>query len=194
MLSIEEIRKNYASFDNTRILRIAKKEAKGLKKETVPILIAEIKKRGLATDLIEWIHAERRTLSPAELKTLRNKVKNTPCKLCKTGKPLVGFQFTKATGILIDQISTHHQLIVCQSCGRKKRRNATLWTAIFGWWSGTGFFATPFILYNSIRSAFRESHESEALIDTFIHEHIGEITLSGDDEAAIGRLVWRWEE
>lgn len=50
-----KIKKNYESYDDERIKRIASEGARGLREEVVPLLIAEIEKRNLGDELIKWI-------------------------------------------------------------------------------------------------------------------------------------------
>ena len=73
MLEIEEIKKNYKQFDNSRIERIAENDSRGLRDEVVSVLIKEIEKRDLGTHLISWIKAERRKLTEKELHELKIK-------------------------------------------------------------------------------------------------------------------------
>lgn len=73
MLEIEEIKKNYKQFDNSRIERIAENDSRGLRDEVVSVLIKEIEKRDLGTHLISWIKAERRKLIEKELHELKIK-------------------------------------------------------------------------------------------------------------------------
>lgn len=189
MLEASEIKKNYERFDNQRIKRIAKNDAKGLRVETVPILIEEIKKRNLGNHLIKWINAERRKLSKSELESLKRKVKESTCENCKQNRKLKGFEFSTMTGILIDEIVSDYRLIFCEKCGKKKRRNSAIWTSIFGWWSVRGIISMPFVLIDKIKASIQEEKQSEEIIESFITENIGTITIGNDSKEVIQKLL-----
>ena len=58
MYSIDEIRKNYKEFSDSKIENIAKNESKGLRKDILGILKGEIEKRNLDKNLISGVEAE----------------------------------------------------------------------------------------------------------------------------------------
>ena len=189
MLEASEIKKNYERFDNQRIKRIAKNDAKGLRDDTVPILIDEIKKRNLGNHLIEWINAERRKLSKSEFESLKIKVKESTCENCKQNRKLKGFEFRTMTGILIDDIISDYRLIICEKCGKKKIRYSAIWTSIFGWWSVRGFISMPFLLINKIKALIHKDKQSEEIIESFINANIGTITIGNDSKEVIQKLL-----
>jgi len=189
LIEISEIKKNYKRFDNERIRRIAENDAKGLRDETVPILINEIKRRKLGNQLINWINAERRKLSKSELEELIRKVKESLCESCKRNRKLKGYEFSTTTGIIIDEIESHYKLIICENCGKKRRRNSAIWTTIFGWWSVRGFISMPFQIIDKLRAIIQEEKQSEEIIKSFIESNIGEITLENDSKEIIQKLL-----
>ena len=48
-MDIEDIKKNYESFDDDKLIKLATKEINSLREEFIPILKAELKKRNLST-------------------------------------------------------------------------------------------------------------------------------------------------
>jgi len=189
MLDFNEIKKNYERFDDTKILRIAEKESKGLRDEVIPILLEEIEKRKLGVGLIHWIKAERRKLSTSELRALRAKVRNCLCENCKKNRKLKGYKFDTMIGLLIMRVVTNYQLIVCEECGKKKRTESTILTVFLGWLSVRGFISYPFFVADKIKSYYKEEQQSEQLIDEFINDHIGKITLGKDEQEVIQKLL-----
>lgn len=189
MIDLNEIRKNYKNFDDTKIRRIAEYEAKDLREEVVPILIEEIKKRGLEDDLIEWVNAEARRLSESELETLKGKVKGSICENCEENRQLKGYEFTTTIGMFIATVTSHYKLIVCEGCGKKRRRASAFWTAILGWFSVRGFISMPFVLVEKIKAAIQEDKQSEQIIESFIKANIGTITIEDDSEEVIQELL-----
>jgi len=189
MVEVNEIRKNYERFDDTRIRSIAKNDVKGLREEVIPILIEEIKKRNLDDGLIEWINAESRKLSKSELGTLKRKVKQSICESCKENRQLKGYEFTTTIGMLIATITSDYKLILCEKCGRERRRASAFWTAILGWFSARGLILTPFALISKIKASIQEDKQSEQIIESFIKTNIGKITIEKDSEEVIQKLL-----
>jgi len=191
-MDIDEIRENYKRFENDRIKRIAKNDARSLKQDSVPVLIEEIKKRGLSNRLIDWVNAERRRLSAEELADLKMKTKKCKCQLCKKNTDLKGFKFMASTGIIIDHSTYCYKLIVCAKCGRKKQKSALISTMVFGWWSLYGLLCTPIIIFNTIKAQFQKDVRSEKLIEDFIKSNIGHITLGKETKEVLEELIKRF--
>lgn len=191
-MNIDEIRENYKRFETDRIKKIAKNDARSLKQDSVPVLIEEIKKRGLSNRLIDWVNAERRKLSAEELADLKRKTKKCKCQLCKKNADLRGFKFMASTGIVIDHSTYHYKLIVCTNCGRKKRKTALITTMVFGWWSLYGLVSTPIIIFSTIKAHFQEDIRSEEIIEDFIISNIGHITLGQETEELIEELIRKY--
>ena len=58
VIDLEQIKENYAGFDDFKIEHLAKNEADGLSYEVISILVGEIRKRGLNPDLIKGIESQ----------------------------------------------------------------------------------------------------------------------------------------
>lgn len=194
MIDLHNIKKNYASFDDGKIIRLAKKESKGLRGDVIPILIEEIKKRKLSDHLIQWIKAERRILSYPELQILKQKVKISTCTICNQNTHLEGYKFTTLISFLIGNTSTQFNKIICISCGKKQRRQSAIKTILFGWWSPSGLIFTPILLIKKGISALNTQNQSEELIKLFINDYIGTITLNNDSDEVIQQLLTRYNE
>ncbi|MEO1258705.1 MAG: hypothetical protein AAFZ15_07900 [Bacteroidota bacterium] len=189
MLDQNELKKNYRRYDDNQIRRIAKNDAKALRDEAVPILIQEIKKRNLGEHLIRWINAERRKLTKSEMDSLKRKVKGSTCESCHNYGQLKGYKFTSITGLLVTTNISSYELIICEKCGKKRRRNSAIWTAFFGWWSAMGFFSTPFELMDKITAFFQEEKQSEEIIESFIRNNLRIITAGQDSQAIIQKTL-----
>lgn len=192
MLEIHEIRENYKKFDDSRIRRIARNDAKSLREETVPILFQEIQRRNIEESLIEWVNAERRKLSHYELSELKNKVKKCNCVECKEKGELMGFEFRTLIGALIIDLNTDYRIIVCKKCGINKRRKSLFYTSLFGWWSVQNIIATPFELIRKVKAVIYEERQSDLIIEKLIRDNIGEITLGKDSLEILQELIIRF--
>lgn len=194
MIDINEIKTNYAAFDDAKIKRLAKKESKGLRDDVVPILLEEIKKRELDHNLIEWVKAERRILSGHELDVLKQKVKTSTCTICNLNKNLYGIKYSTIISFFIGYTTTHYEQIICTSCGSKQKQQSAIKTLFLGWWSPSGFFTTPFILIQKLIGLFRGQNLSDELIEAFIKNNIGTITLKNDSQEIIQQLLGRYNK
>ncbi len=194
MIDLNDIKKNYAAFNDAKITHLAKKGSKGLRADVVPILIEEVKKRKLSDHLIQWINAERRTLSDSELQILKQKVKNSTCTICNQNTHLEGIKYTTIVSFLFGYTLTNHLKIVCSSCGTIEKQHSAITTLFLGWWSPSGFFNTLFALFDKVISVFRGLNKSNELIELYIMNNIGVITLENDSEEIIQQLLNKYNE
>ncbi len=61
-IDIEQIKQNYAEFEDFKIEYLAKNNTRSLEVDIIPILTNQIKKRGLNLDLIKGIEAQKEEL------------------------------------------------------------------------------------------------------------------------------------
>lgn len=192
MIEIDEIQQNYERFDDVRIIHLAKNEVKGLREEVIPILIAEIEKRELNSDLIDWIRAGRRKLTKSDVEVLKHKIRKSICENCKINSELRGYEIYTITGILIDTLETNHRLIICEKCGKESQRKSTKWTLKFGWWSLKGLFWTPLYLITRLTNKNEGRKQSEKIIEDFLEANIVQITLKKDSKEVIQACLKRF--
>lgn len=190
---IGQIKKAYQRFEDEKIIKIAKEESKGLRKEVIPILMSEIETRQLDSKLKEYILANRRKLTNSEKEELRRKVKSSLCSLCRRKKDLAGYRIVWITGIIIDTILIEQNLIICKSCGEEKSRRSYRQTMILGWWSFWGIIQTSAELINKTKNYIMgEESANETIIDDFLDEYMIPIILNEDDEQIIRNLLVKY--
>ena len=190
---IGQIKKAYQRFEDEKIIKIAKEESKGLRKEVIPILMSEIETRQLDSKLKEYILANRRKLTNSEKEELRRKVKSSLCSLCRRKKDLGGYRIVWITGIIIDTILIEQNLIICKSCGEEKSRRSYRQTMILGWWSFWGIIQTSAELINKTKNYIMgEESANETIIDDFLDEYMIPIILNEDDEQIIRNLLVKY--
>ncbi|NJO87675.1 MAG: hypothetical protein HC831_00950 [Chloroflexia bacterium] len=176
-INIEQIKRNYAGFEDFKIIHIAKNEARGLEPEVIPILIDEINKRGLDWDLIKGIEAQTKELSTNEIIELKNKIIHLPCPECgQKDKPLIGTLIRKVKSYVLLTSTQKAYLISCKSCAEKERKNAMITTALLGWRGiPMGLVKTPIALIASLRDKKRREEISEVILTNFAISNVGEI-------------------
>jgi len=183
-IDLEQIRKNYESFEDYKIDHLAKNEVGSLSPEVVIILKEEIKKRGLDTNLISGIEAQTKELTEAELNDLKSKISKLACPKC-------GQHHTLLIGILIREVKsfvvlTHYKkttIILCPTCAEKKRKDAMISTALLGWWGiPWGIFRTLHALISSLTDNKNRDIISDSILTQFAIVNIGEIRTNWDKE------------
>lgn len=189
MFDVNELRKNYREFTDARIVRIAKHEVKGLRKETVPILINELRRRNLGEQLVQWVEAEANSWSVAERAKLHAIVTSMVCERCGQNSGLRGYKNRTLVGAIITSFETDRTYIACASCGSKDSRRSWLLTLFLGWWSLPTIFQMPFLLIDKIHDYAKKDEVSEEIINQLMDENTGRIRLSDDEVAEIQALL-----
>lgn len=192
MIDIKLVKERYESLPDEDITRIARTNAQGLVDGAIPLLIAEIEKRKLGKDLVEWIAAERRQLSAEELFKLKEIVVNSPCQDCESTEGLRGFEYGTRKSLLRGSELEEHRVVVCGICGRSRKMTSFVNTLVLGWWSGMGLILTPFTLLGKLFSVVRSDKFGEKIVERFIQENMGKITLSNDDPNIVRNLLRSW--
>ena len=182
-INLEQIKKNYADFDDFKIEHIAKNKINDLEPEVVAILKDEIKKRGLDFGLNKGIEAQTKELSKEEIEEIKLKISNLACPECgQTNSPLIGTIIREVKSFVL---FTHYKktpLILCQDCADKKRKKAMISTALLGWWGFPfGLFRTPEALISSINDNKSKENISDAVLTNFAISNVGEIKTNWDN-------------
>ena len=190
-IDLEQIKKNYADFDDFKIERLAKNEADGLAPEVIPILIDEIKKRGLNPDLIKGIESQIKELTESELNELKYKIINLPCPDCGSqSTPLVGSLIRTVKSFIFMTSYAKTPVITCKFCSNKRKKNAIITTLLLGWWGiPYGIFKTPISLLATLRDHKKEEEISDQIITLFALNNMGELKTNWDNEKELVEYV-----
>lgn len=184
-IDLEQIRNHYSNMDDSKLERIAKFEVASLHPEVQPIIIAEIKKRGLDENLLIGIKAQTKKLSEKEIHELRDKVKGLDCPSCgKPNQELVGGIIRKVRSYVLVTHYEKRPMIACKSCLEKERKSQLIKNSLFGWWGFPwGFFyRTPQAIINHFRDNGKEEEISESILIEFAIQNAGELKTNWDDE------------
>jgi hypothetical protein len=186
-IDIEQIKKNYADFEDYKIEHLAKNEAAGLEPDVIPILIEEIKKRGLDPDLIKGIEAQTKELTESELTELKSKIANLPCPDCGAkNTPLIGTLIRNVKSFIVLTSYKKVPVITCETCANKRRKNAMISTFLLGWWGiPFGIFRTPIALIQTLIDKNKRVEISDGILTVFAVENIGEIKTNWDKETEL---------
>lgn len=186
-IDLEQIKRNYADFEDFKIEHLAKKEAAGLEPDVIPILIDEIKKRGLDPDLIKGIEAQTKELTESELNELKSKIVNLPCPDCGAkNTPLIGTLIRTVKSFIVLTSYKKAPVITCMACADKRRKNAMISTFLLGWWGiPFGIFRTPIALIQTLIDKNKRGEISDGILTVFAVENIGEIKTNWDKETEL---------
>lgn len=195
-MDLEQIKKNYAGFDDFKIEHLAKNEVGGLNPDVVPILIDEIKKRGLDINLINGIEVQTKELTEIEVNELKSKIINLPCPDCgQKTFPLIGSFIRTVKSFIIFTSYEKSPVIACQSCLNKRRKNAMISTFLLGWWGiPFGIFRTPIALIANLNDSKNQEVISEEIITSFAINNVGELKTNWEKENDLVEFIKHWNE
>lgn len=193
-IDLEQIRNHYAKMDTAKLENIAKFEIALLAPEVQPIVIAEIKRRGLDENLLTAIEAQTKILSDEEIYELRDKIKGLSCPSCgDSNKALMGGIIRKVRSFLIITQYEKRFIIACPSCIEAERKSQLIKNSLLGWW---GFpwgmlYRTPQAIINHFRDNGKKEVISEEILIHFAIENIGELKTNWDNEDKIVAFIRR---
>ena len=190
-MDLEQIKKDYADFDDFKIEHLAKNEVGGLNPEVVQILVEEIRKRGLDTNLIKGIEAQTKELTEFEINELKSKIVNLPCPDCgQRTIPLMGSLIRTVKSFVFFTSYNKSPVIACPLCLKKRRKNAMISTFLLGWWGiPYGIFRTPIALIASMKDIKKQEMISESIVTSFVINNIGELRTNWDKESELVDFV-----
>ncbi len=144
---IDELRENYKSFPDDKLIRIATTDVSGLRPEAIQALQEEIKSRGLSDGLIDGIEVQTKEISADELLAYCELLRRRSCPVCNSTSAKLNATMTATTVSYIIMTSYEEKLaIACPDCLDKANKDAMIKTALFGWW---GF---PSGIYRTIKA------------------------------------------
>jgi hypothetical protein len=183
-LDLDQIKKNYADFDDFKIEYLAKNEINALEPEVVAILKDEIKKRGLDSNLNKGIEAQTRELTDSELIELKSKVSRLTCPECgQKNPPLIGTLIREVKSFIVLTFYKKTPIISCKDCADKRRKKAIISTALLGWWGiPVGLIRTPIVIITSLTDSNKREFQSDSILTNFVIKNVGEIRTNWDNE------------
>lgn len=193
MYTLEEIQENYNNYSDNKIKEIAKNST-GIRKDVIPILNAEIKRRKLNLGLVRWVNYESNSFEGEDREKIKEKIKNSICSECFTEKPLKGYKFNTLKSFILFMDDLTEYRIICSDCGLKKRANTILTTFILGWWSKDGILTTPFTIVSDIYKTIRVNMYSEEIINTFIDRNTAKLRMVLDGKQDLNKILQTFNE
>ena len=194
-IDIEQVKKNYENFTDSKIEYLAKNEAGSLESKVLSILVNEIKKRDLDLDLIKGIEAQTKELTETEIQEIKLKIESLTCSECgeKTSSKLIGTLIRTVKSFIFFTSYKKTPIISCKTCADKKRKDAMISTAVLGWWGiPFGIFRTPQALIASMTDKKKREQISDEILTVFAIENIGEIKTNWNKENELADFIYHW--
>lgn len=191
-IDLEQIKNHYSKMDDARLEKIAKFEINSLQQEVQPIVIAEIKKRGLDNNLLAGIEAQVKELTDDELIELMDKIRGLDCPICgEPNKGLVGGVIKKVRSFVVFSQYEKRTIIACQSCVDRERRNHLLKNCLLGWWGVPWgmLYWTPKVIIDHFLDNTRKQVISETILEETAIYGVGELRTNWDNEEKLVEFI-----
>lgn len=189
---LKEIKKNYESFSDEKLIRIVSEEATGLRPEALELLKHIIRERGLSLDVAKTVDAQFKGLSDEALSAYCDLLRDLPCPVCGGTTDKLNATII-ATVISFVVMSTYRKemKIACPQCLDKLNDNATVKTAIMGWWGlPWGLIRTPqALLFNNKMKKQNGDPEPNDLFRAFVSQRAGRIEADKDNQDALQAMI-----
>lgn len=190
--SITELRKNYESLPDDKIIRLASEEARSLRPEALELLKQIIKERGLSADVTNSIDAQSKKITEDILLEYTELLRGLPCPVCNTAGDKLNATITGTVISFILMTSYQKEVkIACPACLNKLNNNAIIKSALLGWWGlPWGIFRTPqaLILNNKMKKQ-NNLQEANGVFKSFVLQRIGRIEANRNNPSGLNDII-----
>jgi hypothetical protein len=192
--NLKELRQNYETFDDSKLIRLATEEASELRPEAVELLKQIIKERGLSVDILKGIGVQIQEIDDEKLLEYSELVRSLPCPVCKSTNEKLNATMTGSVISFIIITNYEKELkIACPNCLDKANNNAIIKSALLGWWGlPWGLIrTTQALLFNEKMKKQNRLSEPNDLLRGFVFERIGRLEASRNNPSELQELIER---
>lgn len=189
---IDELRENYKSLPDDKLIRVATTDVSGLRPEAIQVLQEEIKRRGLSDGLIDGIEIQTKEISTDELLAYCELLRRRPCPVCNATSAKLNATMTATTVSYLIMTSYEEQLLIaCPDCLDKANKDAMIKTALFGWWGfPSGIYRTiKALIHNKKMKGMTRLTEPNDYFKGFVLSQIGTIEANKTNSERLQALV-----
>jgi hypothetical protein len=189
---IDELRENYKSFSDDKLIRIATTDVSGLRPEAIQAMQEEIKRRGLSDGLLAGIEVQTKEISEDELLAYCELLRRQSCPVCNSTSTKLNATMTATVVSYIIMTSSEEQLVIaCPDCLDKANKDAMVKTALFGWWGfPSGIYRTiKALLQNKKISNQTRLAEPNEYLKSFVLAQVGTIEANKANSERLKSLV-----
>jgi len=190
--SLDELRKNYESFDDGKLLRLATEEATSLRPEALELLEQIIKERRLSKNLTAAIDIQFEDLDEETLNEYCNLLRKQPCPICGTyGERLNATVIGTVMSFIVMSSYTKELRIACPACLDKLNDKAVLQTMLLGWWEPLHGIINSLKAISLNNKMKKEHHLNEAnpTLKAFVRQSVGRIELNRNNTEELRSLI-----
>lgn len=186
------LRENYRHLPADKLLRLATDDAARLRPEALALLRAELGRRGLGETAEKAIAARLRVLTEAEIADYCALLQAQPCPRCwSLVQPLNATISSKVLSFVVMTTREKRFAIACPSCLDKLNGDATITSALLGWWG------VPWGIIHTVRaiafnSNMRKSNhliQPNDLLKAFVVQNVGRIEAARDNPVDLQVLL-----
>jgi hypothetical protein len=190
--SLDQIREHYRSYSDDDLTLLATTEARRLRPDVVEALEEELRSRGLPETISHAIDAQIVELSEEEIQAYCERLQSQPCPVCGAVEYDLNATVTKSVvSLLIITLRKRRMLIACPDCLDQATKEATIKSALLGWW-GFPWGIIRTIQAISSNNARLKQHRIEApndLLRAFVVSNVGKIEMNWDNEEELQVLI-----
>jgi hypothetical protein len=189
--TIEELRRNYEKFDNSKLIRLATEEASGLRPEALTLLKQIINERGLSEDIEDGIEAQLKGVDNDLFLEYVELIRVLPCPVCNSINAKLNATLT-GTVISVIFFTNYDEVlkIACPDCLDRANDDAITKSGLLGWWSPKGIFKTPqTILFNRKMKSQNKITGPNDLLRVFVAERIGRIVANKNNQEGLREII-----
>lgn len=186
------LKENYRRLSDDKLMRIASEDATKLRPEALVLLKEELSTRGLTETAERAIEAQFRVVSEEEIVEYCGLLQAQPCPICRSStQPLNAALTSKVISFLVVTTWKKQFAIACPTCLDKLNRDASISTAVLGWWGFPwGIIRTiQALIANGKMEKTNHVPYANALLKAFVVGNVGRIEAVRDNAGDLQALI-----
>lgn len=186
------LKENYRRLSDEKLMRIASEDATKLRPEALVLLKEELGTRGLTETAERAIEAQFRVVSEQEIAEYCGLLQVQPCPICHSSSQRLNAALTsKVISFLVITTWKKQFAIACPTCLDKLNRDASISTALLGWWGFPwGIIRTiqALIANGKMEKTNHVPHPND-LLKAFVVSNVGRIEAVRDNATDLQALI-----
>ena len=186
------LKENYRRLSDDKLMRIASEDATKLRPEALVLLKEELSTRGLTETAERAIEAQFRVVSEKEIAEYCGLLQAQPCPICRSSAQRLNAALTsKVISFLVMTTWKKQFAIACPTCLDKLNRDASISTALLGWWGFPwGIIRTiQALIANGKMEKTNHAPYPNDLLKVFVVGNVGRIEAVRDNAGDLQALI-----
>ena len=186
------LKENYRRLSDDKLMRISSEDATKLRPEALVLLKEELSTRGLTETAERAIEAQFRVVSEKEIAEYCGLLQAQPCPICRSSAQRLNAALTsKVISFLVMTTWKKQFAIACPTCLDKLNRDASISTALLGWWGFPwGIIRTiQALIANGKMEKTNHAPYPNDLLKAFVVGNVGRIEAVRDNAGDLQALI-----